>query len=65
MFIMNNEEIDVYWAENAFGEKFVTLKNYTNNEVLLINVFKSEARATKECKKIKNILKFLGFTEKV
>ena len=62
-FSLNGEEFEVYWAENYFYDKFIVLKNCTKGTSITINSFRSEKRTIKECKKVENILKFLGAKE--
>ena len=62
-FSLNGEEIEVYWAENYFNEKFIILKNCTKGTSITINSFRSKDRAIKECKRVENILKFIGTKE--
>ena len=62
-FKCNTEEFEVYWKENYFGYKFVTLRNCTKDEVMLINTTKNKDIAEQECQKLKKMLKFLGAKE--
>ena len=60
IYTVNGQNFEVYWKENYFGYKFVTLKNCTKDEVMLINTTKSKDRAEQECQKLKKMLEFLG-----